>query len=399
MPEIRNLTRLIYCLTFFLAVCPCAQEMAFAAPASSGINSYVVRVAVINDASEVELRVKGRYSIHALPMLEMLREDSNLNKCRIVPTNSGLLMGVEAFNIYGIRIKPIGAATIYVNGRKFRGDIDVVRTEKMKLLVINHVDIEDYVSGVLYHEVSHLWPMEVLKAQAIASRTFAVYKTIESLGRDYDLTNDIYSQVYGGRTSEKYRTSRAVRETKGKILIYKDKVLPAYFHATCGGHTEDASLLWNVNMPPLKGKPCSYCQKSPHFKWTATISLADIEGGLNKAGYKVGGIKDIKILSRDNSGRVAQVGIPNTLGEEKIPANRFRLAVGPNILRSANFDVVLRGKSALFTGIGWGHGVGMCQWGAYYMSKDGFSAAEILKFYYPGASIANMKYLLEETNE
>ncbi|MFH0840215.1 MAG: SpoIID/LytB domain-containing protein [Candidatus Omnitrophota bacterium] len=399
MPEIRNLTRIIYCLALLLAAYSCVCDRLFAAPASPGGSSYVVRVAVINDASEVELRVKGRYSIRALPLLEILREDSNLKKCRIVPTTGGLLMGTEPFDIYGIRIKPIGAATIYVNGRKFRGDIDVIRTEKMKLLVINHVDIEDYVSGVLYHEVSHLWPMEALKVQAISSRTFAVYKTIESLGRDYDLTNDIYSQVYGGRTSEKYRTSKAVRETKGKILIYKNKVLPAYFHATCGGHTEDASLLWNVKIPSLKGVPCPYCQKSPHFKWTATISLADIEGGLNRAGYKVGDIKDIKVLSRDNSGRVVKVDISNALGEEKIPANKFRLAVGPNILRSANFDVALRGKSALFTGRGWGHGVGMCQWGAYYMSRDGFSAEEILKFYYPGASIANMKYLLEETNE
>jgi stage II sporulation protein D len=306
------------------------------------------------------------------------------------------LIGEEPFDIYGIRLKPIGQATIYVNNRKFRGDIDIIRTEKTELLVINHLDIEDYVSGVLYHEVSHLWPMDALKAQAIASRTFAVYKTIESLNRDYDMTSDIYSQVYGGRTSERYKTSRAVRETKGKILIYKDRVLPAYFHAACGGHTEDASLLWNVDIPPLKGGVCSYCQRSPHVKWTAAILLRDIEAGLAKGGYKIKDVQDIKVLAHDRSGRVTEVSVFGMNTKEVLAANKFRLAVGPNILKSANFNVSIKGNSAFFNGKGWGHGVGMCQWGAYYMSKKGFSCDEILRFYYPGASVADMQYLMVE---
>ena len=392
----KKLTRIIYLPILFLTLYCCLCDRPSSAADAS---SYPVRVAVISDADEIDLKIKGQYGIYALPLLEKIREDSDLKKARISPTNSGIMMGSEPFDVYGVRIKPVGQATIYVNNRKFRGDIDIIRTEKTKLLVINHVDIEDYVSGVLYHEVSHLWPMEVLKAQAIASRTFAVYKTIESLGHDYDMTSDIYSQVYGGKTSERYKTSKAVRETKGKILIYKDKVLPAYFHATCGGHTEDASLLWNVDMPPLKGNVCPYCQNSPHFRWAATISLRDIEAGLRKGGSKLKDIQEIKILAHDRSGRVTEVGVANAMSEETIAANKFRLAVGPNILRSANFDVATKSNSAVFRGKGWGHGVGMCQWGAYYMSKKGFSCDEILQFYYPGATIADMKYMFKEINE
>ncbi len=395
----KKLSHIIYTSILLFTLHYCLHDRPSFASSATAAVSYPVRVAVINDADEVNLKIKGRYGIYALPLLETLRQESDLKKARISPTNSGILIGLEPFDVYGVRIKPVGTANIYVNNRKFRGDIDIIRTEKTKLLVINHVDIEDYVSGVLYHEVSHLWPLEALKAQAIASRTFAVYKTIESLGHDYDMTSDIYSQVYGGKTSERYKTSKAVRETKGKILIYKDKVLPAYFHATCGGETEDASLLWNVDMPPLKGRPCPYCQRSPHFKWSATISLRDIEAGLTKGGSKIKDIQDIKILAKDRSGRVSEVNVVGTLGNETISANRFRLAVGPNILRSANFDVVIKGNSAVFSGKGWGHGVGMCQWGAYYMSKKGFSCDDILQFYYPGAVIADMKYLFEETNE
>ncbi|MDP3789265.1 MAG: SpoIID/LytB domain-containing protein [Candidatus Omnitrophota bacterium] len=391
----RNIFVYISAIFIFLI----SADNMFTAPArADGEITYPVRVAVITDASEVNLKIKGRCNIYALPLLEPLREGADLKKADVTPVQSGILINSEPFNVYGVRIKTAGA-DIYVNGRRFRGDIDIVRTEKIKLLIINHLDVEDYISGVLYHEVSHLWPMEALKAQAIASRTFAVYKTIESIGKDYDLTSDIYSQVYGGRTSEKYRTNRAVRETAGKILVYKDKVLPAYFHATCGGHTEDASLLWNADLPPLKGRPCNYCSQSPHFKWVATMPLAEIERKLDAGGYKVKDIRDITIPSRDTSGRVVIVNVISSLGTEKIPANKFRLALDPNRLRSTNFEISVRGRTVIFNGRGWGHGVGMCQWGVYYMSKKGFLCDKILQFYYPGATVADMKYLFIESKE
>ena len=357
--------------------------------------TYPIRVAVITDASRISLKIKGHYNIYALPLLKMLKEGTGLSNVNIKPTHSGIVMGGEQFKIYGIKIKAGGDAGIYINRRRFRGEIDIIRTEKFKLLVINHLDIEDYVSGVLYHEVSHRWPMEAIKAQAIASRTFAIYKSIESSERDYDLRSDIYSQVYGGRTSEKYRTNKAVDQTAGKMLIYKKEVLPAYFHATCGGYTEDASLLWNTNLTPLKGRPCRYCERSPHFNWVTKISLMDIEKKLNKNGYRIKDIKAIKISSRDISGRIRTVSIIDSLGVEKIPSNKFRLAVDPNIIRSTNFKVKIKGDIAIFEGRGWGHGVGMCQWGAYFMAKRGLKTEDILRFYYPGAKITDLRAVIK----
>ena len=391
MPEIASMAKSFIIYLFMTCMAVMAVSEARAA-------SYPVRVAVITNASQVNLKIKGRCNIYALPLLELLREGVDLKKADVKPTQSGILIGSEPFNVYGVRIKT-GGADIHVNNRRFRGDIDIIRTEKVNLLIINHLDIEDYVSGVLYHEVSHLWPMEALKAQAIASRTFAVYKTIEAIGKDYDLTNDIYSQVYGGRTSERYRTTRAVKETAGKILIYRNKVLSAYFHATCGGHTEDASLLWNVDIPPLRGGPCNYCTQSPHFKWVATMPLADIERKLNDGGYRVKDIQNITVSSRDPSGRAKSVSIINSLGTEELPANKFRLALDPNLFRSTNFEISIRKGTAVLNGRGWGHGVGMCQWGAYYMSKRGFSADQILQFYYPGAAIVDLKYMVQESVE
>ena len=357
--------------------------------------SYPVRVAVMIDVARINLKIKGNYSIYALPLLEPMKEGNGLRNITVKPTHSGILMGSEQFKIYGIKIKADNTADIYVNGRRFRGEMYIIRTEDLKLMVINHLDIEDYISGVLYHEVSHWWPMEALKVQAIASRTFAVYKSIESGHKDYDLRSDIYSQVYGGKTSEKFRTNRAVQATLGKVLIYGKEILPAYFHATCGGHTEDASLLWNVDMPPLKGRPSKYCNKSPHSSWIRKIPLQDIEKQLNKNGYKIRKIKNIKASSRNASGRIKVVSIIDSLGTEKIPSNKFRLAVGPNVIRSTNFSVTIKGGVAIFRGRGWGHGVGMCQWGAYFMAKRRFKAEDILKFYYPGTRITDLKEIVK----
>ena len=178
--------------------------------------------------------------------------------------------------------------------------------------------------------------------------------------------------------------------------MYKEKILPAYFHATCGGRTQNASRVWNTNLPPLKGRKCGYCRKSPHFNWTRKIPLASIQKKLNKNGYKIKDIRNIKTSSRDASGRLKTVNIIDSLGTEKIPANKFRLAIGPNAIRSTDFKVRVKGDVAIFKGQGWGHGVGMCQWGAYYMAKHRFKAENILKFYYPGSRIMDLKDIIRE---
>jgi stage II sporulation protein D len=350
----------------------------------------------VNNARQIRLEIQGDYTISALPLLNELSQGEGLNNVTIRPTYSGLLIGDDEFKIYGVKIKTGNQADIVIDGRKFRGEMDIMRTEDLRLLAINHLDIEDYISGVLYHEVSHWWPMEAIKAQAIAARTFAVYRSLESKGKDYDLTSDVYSQMYGGKTSEKFRTNRAVDETAGIVLIYKKEVLPTYYHATCGGHTEDASVLWDTKMRPLKGRPCSYCKESPHYTWRGRLQLNLLEEKLQSGGYKIRGIRGLRVLSRDRSGRAENVAVVDSLGTEKIPAHKFRLVVGPNIIRSTNFKVKIVDGTAIFDGKGWGHGVGMCQWGAYFMARRGLKAIDLLRFYYPGSKMVQLKDIVKE---
>jgi stage II sporulation protein D len=345
-----------------------------------------VRVAIVQDTGSLSIRISGAYEIVNPADQKVLSRGRNLKVTAAVSRNA-ILLGTEVFNQRSVAIRA-GDSLILIDGRKFAGSIQLVRKDNGRLLVINRIGLEDYVKGILYHEVSHYWPMEVLKAQAIVCRTYAVYQIQESKRRDYDVTSDTYSQVYGGRTSERYRTTKAVEQTRGQVLAYRDKILPAYFHAVCGGHTEDASMLWNTELPPLKGLACPYCKEAPHYQWHAVLSLSEIEDKLQAAGYPAyAHIKDIQMLDRDASGRLANLKIITDTKEATLPAKDFRNAIGPNVIRSANFTVRLADRDAVFEGFGWGHGVGMCQWGAYFMAKQGSTYKQILLFYYPKTDV------------
>ena len=352
---------------------------------------HLVRVCIQRNAPELSLTVKGAYKVLALHTNQVLAEGPLLKGVTVFGTMSGIRLGAEEFKIYGIKIVPKRDSTVYLNRRRFRGSIDIIRTEDLKLMVVNHIDVEDYLRGVLYHEVSHWWPMEVLKAQAITARTYALYQKSVSKSRDYDLTSDIYSQVYGGKFSEKWRTDRAVKASRGKVLTFNGKIFPTYYHATCGGHTEDASRLWNIDLDCLKGTKCNFCKKSPHYHWKKEVSLSDVESRLKKSGFKIGAISAIRTVGRNAAGRVENVEIKSSTATLTISAKDFRNSVGNNFLRSINFESNIKRNKVSFEGYGWGHGVGMCQWGAYFMSKRHFKTIEILNFYYPGTKIARYK--------
>lgn len=340
-----------------------------------------LRILVTEDAENVSLRIKGAHRIVDFQTGEVLEQDRKSRRFTVSTENIGA---------DGIKILPAGKTRIYIDGRQFRGEIDIIKSENGKLFVVNHIDLEEYLYGVLYHEVSHRWPIEVLKAQAVAARTYALYQKLVSKNKYFELTSDIYSQVYGGRTSERWRTNKAVNLTVGRVLTYDGKVFPSYYHATCGGYTSDASTIWNIDVPALHGKACDFCRISPHYNWKKELKIGYIQDRLSEAGYKIQVIS-FEVLTRDESGRVLDIMLKGGNGNLTLSGNKFRLLIGPNIIRSTNFEVSTRGKFITFQGKGWGHGVGMCQWGAYHMARKGWNADQILGYYYPGAEILRLE--------
>lgn len=354
-----------------------------------GINP-VLRICILDNKDNVTLALKGIYRVYAVTQDKLLTGGYILHT-QVKAGDQGIMFGSRGLKFTRIRLKVPEGALIYIDGRAFRGEVDIIRKDNMKIMAINRVNLEEYLYGVLYNEVSHRWPIEAIKAQAIAARTFALYQARQNKLQDYDLTNDIYSQVYSGAASERWSTTRAVKLTAGEILTYQGDIFPAYYHATCAGRTEDASNLWAVDLSPLKGVECQFCKESPHYKWVKSIPSADLEKKLNDSGYKVGNIKSISVLAKNKSGRVDKIEIKDEANVSSIlTAKDFRQMIGPNDMRSTAFTPSVNNGKIVFDGVGWGHGVGMCQWGAKGMSEHGKKHDEILKYYYPGAEISTI---------
>ncbi len=352
-----------------------------------------LRVCVLDDATNINLALKGAYKIYEINSDRVLMEGPSL-RATLSGAKSGLAIGKKEITVYGIKVKTTRDANIYINGERLRGDVDIIRKDNLKLMVINNIGLEEYLYGVLYHEISHRWPIEVIKAQAIAARTYALYQKKQNKAQPYDLRSDIYSQVYGGRASEKWATTKAVNLTKEMVIVFNAALLPSYYHATCAGYTEDASNLWNVDLSPLKGVECNYCKKSPHYKWTKEIPLTTLESKLKENGYNVGEVESVNVLSKNRSGRIDKLEIKDKSGVSVILIGKdFRQMFGPNEVRSTKFDIVIKRGQLILNGVGWGHGVGMCQWGAYGMAKKGKKKEEILQYYYPGIEITTIDKL------
>jgi len=340
-----------------------------------------VRVLVVKDSSEVSLYIKGSYKMVDFETGEVLEDGRKLRR-RVIST--------QDIDSVGIKILPEKRTRLYINNSQFRGNIDIVKDEDAGLLVINHIDMEEYLYGVLYHEVSHHWPMEVLKAQAIAARTYALYQKLITKNKYFDLTADIYSQVYGGRFSERRRTTKAVNLTQGQVLTYNSKIFPSYYHAACGGHISDAASIWNIDIPTLRSRVCNFCKASPHYKWKKELKMDYVQKKIQDAGHEIQ-VVSIEVVKRDGSGRVLDMLLRGGGDKVHLDGNRFRLLVGPNTIKSTNFEVEINGRYVTFYGKGWGHGIGMCQWGAYGMARRKWKAEEILTYYYPSAEIVQLK--------
>jgi len=290
----------------------------------------------------------------------------------------------------GARIEPLGEGEIEVDGLKYRGKMEIVRDGLNSLTVINDVALEDYVEGVLAGEIPHEWPLEALKAQAIAARTFAFLKMVDARakGQIYDVENNAFYQVYHGTGKVDEEMKRAVRETQGEILVYGNRPIEAYFHSNCGGHTTAAKDVWGKDQPYLRTVACDFGNNGAHYRWKATVPIRDILRKLKTIGVNLSDIIRISGLERDGGDRIVNLDILDADGRvHTLKASAFRMALGPDLVKSTHFNARVDGDRVIFDGKGWGHGVGLCQEGAQGMANQGYGAFDILRHYYQGIMI------------
>jgi stage II sporulation protein D len=247
--------------------------------------------------------------------------------------------------------------------------------------------LEEYVKGVVPAEVNSAWHPEMLKVQAIAARTYALYQHMLSATRDYDVVASTQDQVYRGRQGIDERVIQAVESTRGLVVTHQGAPIYAAFSSTAAGITEDAMNVWSKDLPYLKGVECPFDLESPFYQWKASVKLDTLEKNLRQQGFAVGTISAITPLAYSRAGRVATIRIVHSSGELTLRGEDLRKTVGYTVVPSTQFTIESVGQDVVFSGYGAGHAVGLCQWGAKELAELGYSFSSILRYYYPGTEI------------
>ncbi len=214
--------------------------------------------------------------------------------------------------------------------RAYRGVIEVVPGQYKGITAVNVVDFEEYLYGVLNNEMSYSYPTEALKAQAVASRTMAVYQYNRYNSRGYNLVDTVYSQVYRGLTSEHELTTQAVQATEGEMAYYNNKVAETVYFASSGGHTEDSEYVWGNKVDYLRGVADPFESKTDNRYWTREITLAELQACVDQDKVDIGQVKGMEIDSWTNSGRVKALHIIGSKGNYTLSREGVRTFFGPS---------------------------------------------------------------------
>ena len=268
---------------------------------------------------------------------------------------------------------------LLVNGAHYPGDIEVWKGAS-GLFLINELPLEEYIKNVVSAEVGADWDMEALKAQAVISRTYAMFQKLQNSNPNYDITSSVLHQVYKG-INENARITYAVMNTEGEVLTYNGRPIEAFYHSTSGGMTEAPEEVFGRSYPYLKSVVGS-CETSPYWIWERRIPVEEIEKVLN-----VSGIRDVRISSYTSTRRVKTVDVLHGGGTVTVKATDLRKMLGWNRLPSTNFSLSRDNGTFVFDGKGYGHGVGLCQWSSLEMARSGMNYKDILAYFYPGTVI------------
>ncbi|WP_406242117.1 SpoIID/LytB domain-containing protein [Tissierella carlieri] len=337
---------------------------------------------------------------------------------------------------------------IKVEKDRYRDYIRLV-SKNNEIFVINHVNLENYLYGVVPAEMPATFHIEALKAQAVASRSFALSNIKKHSAEGFNLCDTTHCQVYSGFEYERPSTNLAVDETKDIFAYYNGKVIEAIFHSTSSGFTEDSVNVWGGDLPYLKSVEDSFSSESPYSIWNFSININELNNNLVSSGINIGDLQGIEVIDATSTGKVNKVKIIGAKGEKTIGGTEFRNLVGATKFKSSWFSIkggnanssssqvyvisgdtlkpqtidtskayIIDGKEKktvtrstvnraigkdrvesigefypvssseiVIEGKGFGHGVGMSQFGAKKMAELGYDFEEILKYYYTGIDV------------
>jgi stage II sporulation protein D len=311
-------------------------------------------------------------------------------------------------------LRPENGSFVQWGGKRYRGEVVITATDS-GLLVVNQLPMDDYLRGVVPLEIGNRTSAEMaaVQAQAVAARTYA-YKHLNDT-RPFDMYATVQDQVYGGVDAEKPLADTAIATTRDVVVLYNGQPITTPYHSTCGGSTAAVSEVWydQPDQPYLRpvsdripGTNSYYCDPSPRFSWTQSYDAAALRAVMEKylAVYtnapkaNLGRITDVREQGRTPSGRVAALTVQAESGSYTLRGNDIRFVLrDPKgaILNSTLFTLSTATNggevsSLTLKGRGYGHGIGMCQWGAIGRARAGQDYRTILETYYPGTTIGRI---------
>lgn len=369
-------------------------------PAPHGVPA--IRVRISQPVESITLATNGPYTIGCEGQV-LSRSTPALPPTVFTYAAGAWQFGPMSANGRSLEIAPQSeGGHVRVGGVTYRGTVRLLAAGDRTLIAINHVDLESYLAGVLPRELYANWSFQTYRALAVAARSFAFYNIRTApRGSDYDLGDDQASQCYGGFSAETEKSRNAVRQTQGQVLTCEGKIFLTQYSACCGGVVNGANVIRNAPpAPPLAGgQICTDCLACAKYRWPPVqVSKSDLHRALcacYSAAIDLGGVQEIRVASGTSYGRTVWLDILGTtpgksirLRAEDLRLVLLRCTAAGKKLYSMNCRLRDLGSAIEFyDGRGFGHGVGLCQWGAEGKAQKGLPAESILDFYYPGAKI------------
>jgi stage II sporulation protein D len=413
-----------------------SQPSVAAAPFSSA-PARIIRVLLSSGQRELSIGAEGAIAILAA-------DGSRLGEAKppIKLSSSGGEVKAAGFKGASLILQP-AKGFLSFGGNRYRGGFRVQGDGAGGLLLINLVDVEDYLRGVVPAEMPALWHPEAVKAQAVAARTYVLQRAQANRGRAYDVVGTVGDQMYGGVAREHPAADAAIKATEGMVITYDGSPIVAYYHSCCGGQTRNGEYPYLVSVPSP--------EESPYDSWELSYTFAEFGGLLTAAGHRLGALQSVIVSPPDARDPTCHLEFRGDAGKVQLTPAQVRKLIGLNVMRSPSFTVELVGRpgeglvdleewkrayvisadgvtemkmrnsvlsgagraeylrgtqkllervseaaAVRFAGGGYGHGVGMSQYGAKYMAEHGASWRQIVQHYYTGVEIQHIGELGRE---
>jgi stage II sporulation protein D len=386
-----------------------ARAPAVSKTSSHGAGQHLIRVLLEERAAE-----GTTWFVDSLSGFSVTVFDTKIKRYRVERDSCQISYKAGSYTINGkrlpgasLQIRPRGNNRLVFQDKEYEGSC-LIHVRENKIFLINLVPLETYIYSVLHSESWPGWPCEVNKAFAIASRSYAAAEMVEARkkGKLYDIKNTNIHQTYAGhhKTYAGHYTQRsfqeAVESTAGLILTHKRQPIVAMFDSCCGGivpaHMHGVDF---VKAPYLaRNIACTYCKDSKLYRWKLEINHSDLEALFAKQNLVKGALHDVSVAKKDKAGIVHELSVHGSKGTVSLSGKKLYSLLKP--LKSFSYAVRKQGKKIIFEGPGFGHHLGMCQWGAKNMTDRGFTHLQVLNFYYPNVQFMKLRYdsiAIEET--